>query len=505
MMQITTEYGIKLSVAITAIYLFYVVVLRPLTFYQWNRFYLLGYTLLCFFLAAADINVFFKSNTPEPGILLKIPAIQINTSSSISNGPGFYGIILYIIGLGVIIMCCRLLVQLVSLHKLKKSSTLIAGDAIKLYEAPEGTAPFSYGHFIFINSKQHNEAALKNIIAHEMVHVKQKHFIDILFAEMICIILWFHPFAWLLRSAIKQNLEFIADNQLLQKGIDKKQYQYLLLNVLGNNQYNLTQNFNLQSLKNRIKMMNQIKTARVQLLRFMFLLPLVAILLMAFRKEAMEQKSKKQTSWEQALQDTPRYSLAVKVKNGKTVAIAYDKNGKEVSRITLPARVKANGTYNEEVSAWERKYGPIPPPPPPPPTPPPPPPPPPVPIPPPPPPPPPPPSGDELGMTQKVKENEQAIKRNIQAAMERNSLLQQKDAITQLLLKQNVEKLLEIQALEKKTETEMKHHSLLFEKKLTEQLQLKETVERELLLHKVAIEKQQLDLEIQQATQRNNN
>jgi beta-lactamase regulating signal transducer with metallopeptidase domain len=96
---------------------------------------------------------------------------------------------------------------------------------------------------------------------------------DILWGEWLCILNWYNPFAWMIRRSIRQNLEFIADNKVLENGIDKKQYQYLLLKVTGSPQFTIGASFNLSSLKKRIAMMNKIKSARVHLLRFLLLFP----------------------------------------------------------------------------------------------------------------------------------------------------------------------------------------------------------------------------------------
>src|SRR6185437_6667061 len=68
-----------------------------------------------------------------------------------------------------------------------------------------------------------------------------------------------------------------------EKGVDKKAYQYHLLRVVGQSSYRLANNFNFSSLKKRIIMMNKMRSARLHLLRFLFILPLVAVLLVAFR------------------------------------------------------------------------------------------------------------------------------------------------------------------------------------------------------------------------------
>lgn len=361
------EYILKLSVAIALVYLFYITVLRRLTFYQWNRFYLLGYGLLCFALASVNIADFFIPQQTERSFIQQIPVIAFRDDPATGSSFSYAALVQVIIAAGALVMLGRLALQLLSLYALRKKSTLIARQDISLYEAPGETAPFSYGNYIFINKSLYNDVSLREIIAHEMVHVRQRHFLDLLFAEIVCIILWFNPFAWLMRKAIKQNLEFIADDKVLQQGIDKKQYQYLLLRVMGNNHYSISHHFNLQSLKNRINMMNRIKTARVQLLRFLFLLPLAAILLLAFRKQVLNAPEAMPVATSDTL---PGYSVSVITPKGVPYAIAYDENGKEISRTRLAPEPgssdKEKTAFEDGLKKWQEKYGAIPPPPPPP-------------------------------------------------------------------------------------------------------------------------------------------
>ncbi|MEP7278343.1 MAG: M56 family metallopeptidase [Bacteroidota bacterium] len=96
---------------------------------------------------------------------------------------------------------------------------------------------------------------------------------------------WFNPFAWFIRHAIRQNLEFIADNEVVANGINKKEYQYLLLKTLGIPQYSIANNFNFSSLKKRIAMMNKMKSAKLHLTKFLFILPLMLVSLLAFRNK----------------------------------------------------------------------------------------------------------------------------------------------------------------------------------------------------------------------------
>ena len=118
----------------------------------------------------------------------------------------------------------------------------------------------------------------------KFIYVKQKHSADMIFAEVLCILNWYNPFAWLIKKVICQNLEFIADHQVLNSGLDKKQYQYLLLKVAGSASFRIANQFNFSFLRKRILMMNKMKSAKLHLVRFLFVLPLLAVLLLSFRQ-----------------------------------------------------------------------------------------------------------------------------------------------------------------------------------------------------------------------------
>jgi hypothetical protein len=105
---------------------------------------------------------------------------------------------------------------------------------------------------------------------------------DMLLSELLCIVQWFNPFVWFMKHAIRQNLEFIADETVLQKGINRQGYQYLLLKVSGAMPYSLANNLLFPSLKKRIQMMNRERTGKIHLLKFMCIIPLGCLLLFAF-------------------------------------------------------------------------------------------------------------------------------------------------------------------------------------------------------------------------------
>ncbi len=287
-------YLIKFSISLFSVYLFYQLILRRLTFYTWSRWFLLGYSLLSFVIPFINISPIVEGkNLNNLKAIQYIPTIEnyapvvINKTkapvASIAYHFDYWTLVFALLIIGSLIMLVRFFIQFLSLQKIKKNALIINNEGLHIYEVNKKIIPFSFGNAVFINPKLHNEKEFEEIILHEYVHVRQKHTIDILFSEFLCIINWYNPFAWLIRHDIRQNLEFIADDLVLKDGINKKAYQYYLLKVIGVSQYRIANNFNFSSLKKRIIMMNKLKSAKLHLTKFLFLLPLVALLLVAFR------------------------------------------------------------------------------------------------------------------------------------------------------------------------------------------------------------------------------
>ncbi|HET6253124.1 MAG TPA: M56 family metallopeptidase [Puia sp.] len=290
-MPIVPLFLLKLSVSLALVWCFYQIVLRRLTFYTLNRWYLLGYTLFSFVIPFINIGPMLPDGPAgEPVVIQLIPAIGGVTQRvavQAAPGPGLPGwpVVLWVLAAGAVVMLARVAVRWLSLVRLRRKARLIDGNGVKIYQVDGPVTPFSFGNAIFINQHLHTEKEWADIILHEYVHIRQRHTIDILLTEAVCIVNWYNPFAWMIRYSVRQNLEFVADQQVLSRGVDRKGYQYHLLKVVGEPGYRLANNFNFSSLKKRIIMMNKMRSARVHLLKLLFILPLVSVLLVAFRDQ----------------------------------------------------------------------------------------------------------------------------------------------------------------------------------------------------------------------------
>ncbi len=140
--------------------------------------------------------------------------------------------------------------------------------------------PFSFFNKIVLSEKTLDNPNLPMIVQHEAIHVRGKHTLDILFSEILFLFQWFNPFVWLLKDAIKNNLEFLTDDELTRTN-DAQQYQLAMVGLAHKQGVApfLTA-MNGSQLKNRIIMMKKKTENKYALLKQLVALPLLAILVM---------------------------------------------------------------------------------------------------------------------------------------------------------------------------------------------------------------------------------
>ncbi len=173
-----------------------------------NRWYLLGYSLLAFFIPFVNISPILEQGAWNNNKVVQLIPVMGNYEVAAAPTHAIDGwmISLLLLIAGIVVMLVRLLIQYLSFRRIRRDSQLLSDDAVKIYQVDKFIIPFSFGRSIFINQHQHKEEELKEIIRHEFIHVKQRHTADILWSELLCMLNWYNPFAWLIRKAIKQNL-----------------------------------------------------------------------------------------------------------------------------------------------------------------------------------------------------------------------------------------------------------------------------------------------------------
>lgn len=276
---------IKVNVLLAVLYLVYMSLFRNDTFFVWRRIALLSfYAIAALFFVASQVH--WQVPTPMAGTIdagigtVWMQAIEVAASNEVVM-PDIRTIIL-LIWLGVAaLLALRFLWQLASICWLAWKSEVGYADGVKVKLTTIEGSPFSFFSWIFIHRKLMNEPSLHEVLQHEQTHVRQWHSLDVMLSELACVVFWFNPFVWLIKREVRVNLEYLADQAVLQHGNDSRSYQYHLLSLtFPRSVATLSNNFNVLPLKKRIKMMNKQRTKEIGRLKYLLLLPVSVLLFM---------------------------------------------------------------------------------------------------------------------------------------------------------------------------------------------------------------------------------
>ena len=297
------EYLIKVSAILVLFYVCYKLFLNRETFFESNRLFLLVGIASAFLL---PLITFTKYIEVEPTLTETAFGFGDAISQTIvtDNQISLTSILTYIYIAGVLFLLSRFLFQFGSLVLLFIKSTKQRVASYIYVITKNALSPFSFFNWIVFNPDHFNETELEQIITHEKVHAKQLHSIDILLVELISIILWFNPLIWLYKKDLCQNLEFIADKNVQATTHCKKSYQHLLLKTSAPNyQMALTNNFYNSLIKKRIVMLHKNKSNNRSKLKFLVILPALAVFLMSFNTKEIYIEKESNTKTESSVLD----------------------------------------------------------------------------------------------------------------------------------------------------------------------------------------------------------
>ena len=292
-------YFLKINVAIALFYAFYRLFFYKDTFFTWRRA-----ALLCFFAISAVyplLNIQTWITEQEPMVAMAdlyadivLPEFTITPEQATSD---WKTLLLQTVGFAywgmVIVLAIRFFIQLAGIIRLAFRCRKAKIGNTNVHLLRQASGPFSFFHWIFIHPTSHTEDELSEILTHEQTHANQWHSIDVLVSEIVCIFCWFNPFAWLMKREIRTNLEYLADNRVLETGHDSKAYQYHLLGLSHHKAAaTIYTSFNVLPLKKRIKMMNKKRTREIGRTKYLMFLPLAALLMIISNIEAVARTTK---------------------------------------------------------------------------------------------------------------------------------------------------------------------------------------------------------------------
>jgi bla regulator protein BlaR1 len=275
-------------IQITAFQVFFLLIydlfLKRETFFNWNRFYLLGTAILSLILPFIKLDAIkgiasenFVINLPEVILGTVAPTASeaqaaLNAGIVLEQPTPLWEIILWI---GIIVSALVFIFKITKLFWLKHQSPKRWNGNVLIVNLLNSKAAFSFFNNIFLGEKI-GKKEQPVVLKHELVHVNEKHSIDLLFFEMLRILMWFNPLVYMYQNRIKALHEYIADAIAVKEDNKVRYYQSLLNQVFETNNLSFTNTFfNKSLIKKRIIMLQKSKSNKVKLFKYALIIPLV--------------------------------------------------------------------------------------------------------------------------------------------------------------------------------------------------------------------------------------
>jgi len=309
-------YVLFLTVGISLFTIAYQVFLKSSSNYLLSRLYILSailFSVLCpLFPIDLGLNEFIASNTIQAN--LQTPGIEtsaITTSMIKAESNGFFDSITILQIIKILVLSISLLLFIRLIYRLAYLINLliieqryIDDTGEELFYTKRTDNAFSFFGNIFINPNNFSNEEKRLIIEHEKVHISHYHSIDLIIIELLLVVQWFNPFAYLLRRSLIETHEFIADQGVISKGNDPYSYQNLLLTVISSKNLRFAGNqLSAFITKKRIAMIGKNKQPE-NWCRFLIILPILFVIVLVISFTSPERSINRRIDYKQFEQDT---------------------------------------------------------------------------------------------------------------------------------------------------------------------------------------------------------
>ena len=275
-MAVNLLYIFRVSIAIAVFYLAFMLLFRKQKLFLLNRFYMIGAMLIAFVIPL----ITFRTEIIIPAVSITIPVLSadiqpLQTSSSGNDWKEVFELIFFA---GVAILFIRIVISHLKVRVIVKNASPKTISGYKVWITSQNVPPFTYFRKLVIPSTILDNPYLNIVLSHEQIHAKEQHCLDIYLTEILCMFQWFNPFAWLLRKAVRDNLEFMTDDHIISK-INRQEYQLGMVSLASNNKVFVFPTIsNKSQLEKRIIMMRKSKSTKKQWGKVLVLVPILALL-----------------------------------------------------------------------------------------------------------------------------------------------------------------------------------------------------------------------------------
>lgn len=290
-------YSVKVAVCLALFYLFHKLLMSRDTFHTFNRFAILSMMLLSLVLPLVHLSLDSETGINRGTVALEglvAQTVVADGGNGVGEGLTLTQVLLAAYVLGVVLFVGKALLSVGSLLRLiRRARCVEVRNGIRIYTMQGDISPFSWFRYIIMSEKDWQENR-REIVLHEMAHIRRCHSMDVAVCNMMIVFQWYNPAAWLLKRELQTLHEYEADEAVLSAGVDATHYQMLLIRkAVGERLFSMANNLNHNSLKKRITMMKIKRTNPVQKAKIAFVLPLAAMTVAAFASQKVENLSEK--------------------------------------------------------------------------------------------------------------------------------------------------------------------------------------------------------------------
>jgi hypothetical protein len=242
--------------------------MRKEKYHQLNRSYLL------FALTFSSLLPFLRFRLP-----VQTAAVHYVVKASAVSEPSINhtGWIIYAAGASLFFFLFVLNLYKVLRQIVGKQYTAV--DGLRVINRPGQNVPFSFFRYVVVDFAAFDPDELDLVLRHEAAHVRQWHTLDLLFVEVMGIVCWFNPLVWAYKFALKSLHEYAADEAVINSNAPRNDYFDLILKqIRQQNRLAPVHSFSARAIKSRLRMMVKTQTGQYYWVRYLSVIPMVALL-----------------------------------------------------------------------------------------------------------------------------------------------------------------------------------------------------------------------------------
>lgn len=335
-------YSVKVAVCLALFYLFHKLLMSRDTFHTFNRFAILSMMLLSLVLPLVHLSLDSEAGINRGTVALEglvAQTVVADGGNGVGEGLTLTQVLLAAYVLGVVLFVGKALLSVGSLLRLiRRARCVEVRNGIRIYTMQGDISPFSWFRYIIMSEKDWQENR-REIVLHEMAHIRRCHSMDVAVCNMMIVFQWYNPAAWLLKRELQTVHEYEADEAVLSAGVDATHYQMLLIRkAVGERLFSMANNLNHNSLKKRITMMKIKRTNPMQKAKIAFVLPLAAMTVAAFASQKVENLSEKVEQESEAfssVSDNPVVRAVGETAHVAAVKVQEDKALEEATSLSM--------------------------------------------------------------------------------------------------------------------------------------------------------------------------